>query len=35
MKVELVALGALDHPQAVVAWVREHAALLPLNLWHV
>ena len=35
MKVELVALGALDHPQAVVARVREHAALLPLNLSHV
>ena len=32
MKVELIALGALHHSQAVVAWVREHAALLPLNL---
>lgn len=32
MEVELVALGALDHSQAVVARVREHAALLPLHL---
>ena len=32
MEVELVALGALHHPQAMIAWVREHATLLPLNL---
>lgn len=32
MEVELVPLGALDHPEAVVAWIREHAALLPFNL---
>lgn len=32
VEVELVALAALHHPQAVVPGVREHRALLPLNL---